>query len=89
MILKLTFGKKTHLINISDKPNIADLQRSINHIFKSLPSKYTLSYFDEDGDEITLQDQQDYQVLVSSNAKTAKVNIKEVNEEFMELTQKI
>ena len=50
MILKVTFGKKTHLINIADKPTITDLKNSINHIFKSLPARYTLSYFDEDGD---------------------------------------
>jgi len=80
MILKVTFAKKTHLINITDKPNIADLYTAINLIFKSLPSRYTLSYLDEDGDEITLQDQQDYQILMSSNNKTTKVNIKEVNE---------
>jgi len=80
MILKVTFAKKTHLINIKDKPNIADLYTAINLIFKSLPSRYTLSYLDEDGDEITLQDQQDYQILMSSNNKTTKVNIKEVNE---------
>jgi hypothetical protein len=44
---------------------------------------------DEDGDEIALNDQSDYHVLLMSSLKTIKVSIKEVNEEFMEITEKI
>ena len=58
-------------------------------VFRSLPKRYALSYLDEDGDEISLKDQSDYEVLLGSGQKTAKVTIRENSEEFMEVTNEI
>jgi translation elongation factor P/translation initiation factor 5A len=60
MIFKVLFGKQIHLINSSDKLKIEQIFSILPTVFKSLPPRYSLSYLDEDGDEITLKDQSDY-----------------------------
>ncbi len=50
MIFKVLYGKKIHLINSQDKSNIKQFSSAIANIFKELPSRYNMSYIDEDGD---------------------------------------
>lgn len=89
MIFKVAFGKQIHLINSQDKHKLAQLFNFIPSIFKSLPSRYTLTYLDEDGDEITLKEQEDYDVLLGCGLKTVKITIRENLEEFVDQTNQI
>lgn len=77
------------MINCKDKPQISQFFALLPSVFRSLPKRYALSYLDEDGDEISLKDQSDYEVLMGSGQKTAKVTIRENSEEFMEVTNEI
>jgi hypothetical protein len=89
MIFKVIFGKQIYLIKPTDKPRFEDFLSSVLSTFKALPNRFTFSYLDEDGDEITLKNQSDYEVLLGSGAKTAKITIRETNEDFMEVTNVI
>jgi hypothetical protein len=86
MIFKVQFGKQIHLVNSNDKLRIDQFLTVLPSVFKTLPNKYSLSYLDEDGDEITLKDQSDYAVLLKSGLKTVRITIRESNEEFIEVT---
>ena len=83
MIFKVILNKEIHIIKSTDKPTLAELKKFLPNYFKKLPQKYILSYLDEDSDEIVLNDQYDYEILLGSGAKTVKINIKENNEDFM------
>lgn len=83
MIFKVILNKEIHIVKSTDKPTLAELKKFLPSYFKKLPEKYILSYLDEDGDEIVLNDQYDYEILLGSSVKTAKINIKENNDDFM------
>jgi hypothetical protein len=89
MIFKIALGKQIHLINSQDKLKLQQLFTFIPTVFKNLPSRYALTYLDEDGDEITLKEQYDYDILLSSGFKTAKIFIKENLHELVDLTSEI
>jgi PB1 domain len=86
MIFKIALGKQIHLINSQDKLKLQQILTFIPTIFKNLPRRYALTYLDEDGDEITLKEQDDYDVLLSSGLKTARILIRENFEEIVDLT---
>jgi len=50
-------------------------------VFKQLPEKFQLTYFDEE-DEITLACQSDLETMLQISQKTVKVYITEVDESF-------
>ena len=58
-------------------------------MFKTYPLKFYLTYLDEDSDEITLATESDFSILVGGGAKSAKIFIREKNEDFYDETQKI
>lgn len=89
MIFKVALGKQIHLINSQDKLKLQQILAFIPTIFKNLPRRYALTYLDEDGDEITLKEQDDYDVLLSSGLKTAKILIRENLDEIVDLTNEI
>jgi hypothetical protein len=78
MICKLVYRKQIHLCN-----NLTDyrgLLLFIGGAFGGLPKHFELTYADEEGDEITLSNQEDLEVfkLIHANSKRfPKVVIKE------------
>jgi hypothetical protein len=46
MIFKVLFGKQIHLINSQDKLKIQQFLATLPTIFKGLPSRYALTYYD-------------------------------------------
>jgi hypothetical protein len=57
-------------------------------VFKQLPHKFQLTYFDEE-DEITLACQSDLETMQQISQKTVKIYIKEIDESFYDETQKV
>lgn len=89
MIFKVIFGSEIHIVKSTDKPRFHQLLSFLPTVFKTLPSKFKLSYHDEEGDEITFEDQSDYDVLLATKQKSVKITIKEINEDFIEMTNEI
>lgn len=79
MIFKVSHDKKIHLINLKGKESIEELKKAIAQAFKLVASGFELSYIDEDGDQITLNDEQDFAILTSLSLKTMKINVQEVD----------
>jgi hypothetical protein len=52
MIFKVILGNEIHIIKSDDKKKFHQLLSFLPTVFKSLPRKFKLSYFDEEGDEI-------------------------------------
>lgn len=86
MIFKVIFGEEIHVLKSSNKQKFTEFLSTLPSVFKALPKRYKLSYLDEDGDQITFEDQSDYDVLLSTGQKSVKIIISEINEEFMEHT---
>lgn len=78
MIFKVILDKKIHLINLKDKEGIEELRKAIALSFKITVDSFEMSYIDEDGDEITLNDAQDFAILTSYGLKMMKVKLQEV-----------
>ena len=55
MIFKIVFGKEIHLLN--SITSFATLIDGIKASFKKLPSSFTISYADEEGDQISISNQ--------------------------------
>jgi hypothetical protein len=53
MIFKVIFGNEIHIIKSTDKQQFHQFYSILPTVFKSLPSRFKLSYLDEEGDEIT------------------------------------
>ena len=89
MVFKLIYGKQIHLTGSQDKQELCQLRAFIQSHFKALPQKYALTYLDEEGDEITLNDQNDYAILLGNRAKTTKIILREVKQDFVDMTAKL
>ena len=89
MIFKVIFGSEIHILKSTDKQRFHQLLGSLPSVFKSLPARFKLSYLDEEGDEITFEDQNDYDVLLGTGLKSVKIIIRENCEDFIEMTNEI
>ncbi len=79
MFLKLAFGKEIHILN-KENPTLEQIYDFINGKFKKVPKRYTLTYIDEDDDEITINNEDDVKVFLQLKAKSVKIYIKEMSE---------
>ena len=84
MIFKVALDKKNHLIKLGQSGTVEDLKKSISQSFK-LPSEgFTMCYVDEEGDDITLNDEHDFAILISSGLKNMKVKIEVIDSQKKE-----
>jgi translation elongation factor P/translation initiation factor 5A len=75
MIFKVVFDKKIHLLKLSQQASIEDLKRAVAQAYQLQPEAFTLYYIDEEGDDITLNDEHDYAIMTSSELKTMKIKV--------------
>ena len=75
MIFKVVLDKKIHLVKLAQETNIHELKKAVSQAFKLRPEQFTMFYVDEEGDDITLNDEHDYAILVSSGQKAMKVKV--------------
>jgi hypothetical protein len=76
MIFKVIFGSEIHVVKSTNKEKFTQFIKLLPSLFKSLPAKFKLSYLDEEGDEITFEDQNDYDVLLGTEQKSVKILIR-------------
>lgn len=88
MFFKVVHNKQVHVYNSKGQPTFDALNKYILEVFKQLPSKYYLTYFDEE-DEITLACESDFETMKQISQKTVKIFIKEVDESYYDQTQKV
>lgn len=74
-MIKLVFGSKNKIIK-HEKRSFEHLKDSIRLNFPEAPLDYSLSYLDEDKDEICLNSDEDINNMINSKAKMHKVYIK-------------
>ena len=84
MIFKVTHGSKKHLLNPKPQESIEDLKKAVAQAFKLPINKFLMFYIDEEGDDITLNDEYDYAILTQSESKTVKIKIQESNDDVMD-----
>lgn len=77
MLFKVTFDKEIHILKSGNATTLQELKSLIPKVFKIYPENFYLTYIDEDGDEITLGTSEDYAILLGSEAKSAKIMIRE------------
>jgi hypothetical protein len=75
-MIKLVLGSKNKLTKL-DHTSIDKLRSYVLHIYPEAPPQFCLTYFDSDKDEISLSSDEDIAIMLSANAKTTKVFIKE------------
>jgi len=61
MIIKIAFEKQIHLYR--GEMQLGRLQKHCSHVFKSLPKSYEFYYLDNEGDQISLNSQEDLDIL--------------------------
>lgn len=88
MFLKVIYKKEVHVYHSKGDTTYESLRKYIGDVFKQLPEKYQLTYFDDE-DEITLACQSDLETMMQISQKTVKVYINEVDESFYDQTQKV
>lgn len=88
MFLKVIYKKEVHVYHSKGETSYESLKKYIEEVFKQLPEKYQLTYFDDE-DEITLACQSDLETMLQISQKTVKVYITEVDESFYDQTQKV
>ena len=88
MLFKVTYDKEIHILKSVNAKTLQELKASVPKVFKQHPQNFYMTYLDEDGDEITLATQADYDILVGGGVKSAKILIKEKNEDFYDETQR-
>jgi hypothetical protein len=89
MLFKVINDKEIHIIKSQSVQTLQELRNCVPQIFKQHPLNFYLAYIDEDGDEITLETDSDYNILIKTGQKNAKILIKERAHDFEEDTQKI
>ena len=77
MLLKINFQTQTHLKYCEEETIFQELLTFIQANFHSLPKNYSMSYFDEDEDEISLFNSHDFSMLLSSSNFKKDIFIKE------------
>jgi hypothetical protein len=50
MLFKVAFDKEIHILKSTNANTLAELKLSIPKVFKQFPTKFYLSYLDEDSD---------------------------------------
>ena len=75
MIFKIVFDNKIHLVKLAQEATIEQLRGAIGQAFKLHPRQFCMFYVDEEGDDITLNDEHDYAILLSTGQKTMKIKI--------------
>ena len=75
MIFKVVLDKKIHLLKLGQQATIEDLKRSISQAYKLQSESFVMFYIDEEGDDITLNDEHDFAILTSSEQKTMKIKV--------------
>ena len=75
MIFKVVLDKKIHLVKLAQEATVQELKKAVSQAFKLRPEHFTMFYVDEEGDDITLNDEHDYAILLSSGQKTMKVKV--------------
>ena len=88
MFFKVIHNKECHVYNSKGESSYKALQKYIEEVFKQLPSKYHLTYFDDE-DEITLACESDFDTMRQLSQKTNKIYIQEVDESYYDETQKV
>lgn len=73
MIFKIIHGKEIHVLN--RQVGFDELAQFVRATFKKLPSKYSLSYVDSEGDTIAITGQSDMDILYLNHSKTASLKI--------------
>lgn len=87
MLFKITFEKEIHVVRSEHTSSLPALKQLIPTIFKKYPKKFYLTYFDEEGDEITLANESDFNMILKGQQKSVKINIRQKSEEFYDETQ--
>jgi predicted transposase YdaD len=77
MIFKVLRNKKIHLLKLSQEASFEDLKKAVSQAFKLSPQDFSMCYVDEEGDDVSLNDEFDYSILVSSEQKIMKIKIEE------------
>lgn len=75
MIFKVFLDKKIHLLKLSQNASIQDLKKAVAQAYQLRPQSFSLYYIDEEGDDITLNDQHDYAIMTSYQTKTKKIKV--------------
>lgn len=87
-MIKLVFGSKNKIVKL-DKVEYKALQALIRQSFPDAPVDYTLSYLDQDRDEISLGSDEDLRILMSSGLKINKIYVKQSLSQVIEVTDQI
>lgn len=75
-MIKLVLGSKNKLTKL-DHSSIDKLRSYVLQVYPEAPPHFCLTYFDADKDEISLSSDEDIAIMLTANAKTTKVFIKE------------
>lgn len=87
-MIKLVFGSKNKIVKL-DKSDFTTLRALIRQSFADVPVDYTLSYVDQDKDEICLNSDEDMLIMLSAGAKVNKVYVKMSLSQAIEITDRI
>lgn len=87
-MIKLVFGSKNKIVKL-DKSDFTTLRALIRQSFTDVPVDYTLSYVDQDKDEICLNSDEDLLIMLSAGAKVNKVYVKQSLSQAIEITDRI
>lgn len=87
-MIKLVFGSKNKIVKL-DKQDFTTLRTLIRQSFADVPVDYTLSYVDQDKDEICLNSDEDLLIMLSAGAKVNKVYVKQSLSQAIEITDRI
>ncbi len=76
MFFKISLGKEIHVMNSKESTvSLTELKDFIKKVFKKLPQKFMLTYVDNEGDQITLGNENDIKILNESDFKCVKIII--------------
>lgn len=77
MLLKFTYQNETHVINLQEATRYSDLEDFIRKTFRKLPSQFTMSYTDEENDNISFMNDTDLENLKSLGLNKIRITISE------------
>ena len=73
MFFKLVHKNEIHVLKSEANLTMEGLKSFIRTVFKSLPSQFTLTYKDSDGDNISIVTEEDLTNLLSSEMTKVRV----------------
>lgn len=77
MLFKIVFNEETHLMKYKQGHNFFNLLTYVANTFKKLPPTYVFVYVDEEGDQVNLENQLDFDGLVDSGLNKVTIKILE------------